>query len=584
MDFKYADEQNALMIAALLKAHGIRRVVTSPGSTNTCLNVCLQHDGSFEMYSCIDERSAAYIACGLAAETGEPVVICCTEATASRDYLPGLTEAYHRKLPILAITGMHGYAMIGHLEPQVIDRSVSPVDCFRLKVNLPVLKDEADIWESQLKINQAILELKRRGGGPVHINMPLPKTFYEFNVPELPKVRVLRRYTLSDPLPALPEGKKAIFVGSHIVWSEALTQAVDSFCAAHDAVVLCDHSSKYYGSYGAHMFLPSVQKYQWDVFDDLRLVIHMGEEAADQPTMIRLRTAGEVWRVSPDGELRDTFHKLSNVFEMNEVDFFTHYCPSQISARRHSYVDRCREICAMTRASIPPLPFSNLYAAQKIAPNLPENAFLHLGASNTIRAWSAFDLPQTVRADSNMGCRGIDGAVSASVGVSLAHPDCPCYCVVGDLTFFYDMGVLGNRHIGNNFRLLVVNNGGGNIFKLNGAMGHYIGDENANLYLAAAGHYGGQNSQVIRSYATALGFRYLSASSIQEFEAACPEFLSPEITQPMVFELITQDADEREAFRLVNTAIADKRGALANQAKKLLGDKGTHLVKTILGK
>lgn len=194
MDFKYADEQNALMIVALLKKHGIKRAVVSPGTTNICLNTCMQHDGSFEMFSCIDERSAAYMACGIAAETGDPVVISCTEATASRDYLPGLTEAYHRKLPILAITGTHGVNLVGHLSPQTIDRSVSPIDSFRLKVTLPILKDENDVWESQLKINQAILELKRHGGGPVHINMPMPKVFYTFTTQELPDVKVINRY------------------------------------------------------------------------------------------------------------------------------------------------------------------------------------------------------------------------------------------------------------------------------------------------------------------------------------------------------------------------------------------------------
>src|SRR5690606_15835566 len=100
----YTNEKNAQIIISLLKAHGIRRVIASPGTTNVALIGSMQHDPFFEIYSSVDERSAAYIACGLAAESNEPVVISCTGATASRNYLPGLTEAYYRKLPVLAIT------------------------------------------------------------------------------------------------------------------------------------------------------------------------------------------------------------------------------------------------------------------------------------------------------------------------------------------------------------------------------------------------------------------------------------------------------------------------------------------------
>ena len=102
----YTDERTAQVVLALLKEHGIRKVIASPGTTNMALVGSMQSDPYFEMYSSVDERSAAYMACGLAAESGEPVVISCTGATASRNYLPGLTEAYYRKLPVFAITSM----------------------------------------------------------------------------------------------------------------------------------------------------------------------------------------------------------------------------------------------------------------------------------------------------------------------------------------------------------------------------------------------------------------------------------------------------------------------------------------------
>lgn len=584
MDFKYADEKNALLIVALLKRHAIKKVIMSPGATNMCLNVSLQYDGSFELYSCIDERSAAYMACGLAAETGEPVVITCTEATASRDYLPGLTEAYHRKLPVLAITGMHGASLIGHLSPQTIDRTVSPADSLRLKVTLPEIKDENDVWESQIKINQAILELKRHGGGPVHMNMPVPKSFYTFTTRELPDVRVIHRYFAGDALPELPEGRIVVFVGSHKPWKEELENAVDCFCARYDAVVFCDHSSKYHGRYAVQPFVLASQQYDYDIFTDLKLIIHIGEEAADEPTMEKMTTAARTWRVSEDGEIRDTFRNLSNVFEMREIDFFHAYLGESDHAENDNYLQKCRHLYGQIIKSIPELPLSNIYVASEMSKCIPEGSSLHLAASNTIRSWSFFELPRTVHVDANMGCRGIDGAVSASVGMSLARPGSLCFCVLGDLTFFYDMSMLGNRHVKGNYRILVINNHGGNIFKQPGHMGHHIGNDNADLYIAAGNHYGGKSGTFICKYAEAAGFRYLAAKTKEEFLLSLKEFVSEDVLQPMIFEVTTADEDEVQAFEIMKHLAMNSKAQLKQQAKKILGDKGSGFVRGILNR
>ena len=100
MNTYYSNDKTTQILLSLLKAHGIRKVIVSPGTTNISLVGSMQYDSFFELYSSVDERSAAYIACGLAYESGEPVVLSCTEATASRNYLPGLTEAYYRQLPL----------------------------------------------------------------------------------------------------------------------------------------------------------------------------------------------------------------------------------------------------------------------------------------------------------------------------------------------------------------------------------------------------------------------------------------------------------------------------------------------------
>ena len=123
MEFHYTQERNVQILVSLLKAYGINKIIASPGSTDITFVASVQYDRFFKVYSCVDERSAAYMACGLADETGEPVVIVCTGATASRNYVPGLTEAYYRKLPVIAVTTSEPVERIGHLLPQLMDRT-----------------------------------------------------------------------------------------------------------------------------------------------------------------------------------------------------------------------------------------------------------------------------------------------------------------------------------------------------------------------------------------------------------------------------------------------------------------------------
>lgn len=165
------DERNAQILIQVLKAHGIKKVIASPGTTNACLVSSMQSDPFFEIYSAPEERSGAYMACGMAAESGEPVVLSCTGATASRNYMPALTEAFYRKLPILTVTSSRRNAYIGHNCDQVTDRTVLPNDVAKISVQMPIVLDDVSEWNCIINANKAVLELYHRGGGPAHINL-----------------------------------------------------------------------------------------------------------------------------------------------------------------------------------------------------------------------------------------------------------------------------------------------------------------------------------------------------------------------------------------------------------------------------
>ncbi|MGK6352533.1 thiamine pyrophosphate-binding protein [Parapedobacter sp. DT-150] len=576
MEKYYTDESNALIVVALLKEHGIRKVIASPGSTNVAIVANVQNDPYFEVYSSADERSAAYIACGLAAESGEPVVISCTGATSSRNYLPGMTEAYYRKLPVLAITSSQIFSKVGHHVAQVIDRSVVPRDAAKLSIALPVVKDEDDAWECEIKVNRAILELKRHGGGPVHIN--IPTTYVRtFNTRELPKVRVIDRITETGNFPQLPQGKIAVFVGSHSHWTKEHTEVLDKFCASNDAVVFCDHTSNYKGKYRLLYSLAASQKMVDSAITNSDVLIYIGEITGDYFSM-RVGKK-QVWRVSEDGELRDTFRKLRYVFEMPEQTFFKHYTKSG-NQTADSYLTACKNLLNTLYGKIPELPFSNIWFASKMAHRIPEGSRIHFGILNSLRSWNFFELPDSVLSASNVGGFGIDGNVSSLIGASFADRNKLYFGVIGDLAFFYDMNVIGNRHVGNNLRILVVNNGKGTEFRLGGVHPVFERDEYADEYISAAGHYGNKSSELVKHYAQDLGFEYLSAANKQEFEQVYERFITPEITKlPILFEVFTNSSEENQALESMLNIEENLKVKAKQVARKMLGNSAVNILK-----
>ena len=579
--FYYTNERNVQIVIALLKAHGIHRVIASPGTTNMTFVVSIENDPWFQIWSSVDERSAAYLACGMAAETGEPVVISCTGATASRNYMPGLTEAYYRKLPVLAITSTRGNHKLGHLIDQQIDRRNIPNDIAMESVTIPMVKDKEDERFCEIEANKAILALKLNGGGPAHINM-YTRYSHDFTVKEIPHVNAIYRHTVFDKeWPVIPQdGRIVVRVGSHANFSDEQTKAIDAFCATYDAVVCCDHTSGYRGKYEVHGQLVFGQHKWHSSLRNANLCIHIGEVSGDQFTV----NAKHTWRVSPDGELRDTFGNLRRVFMMPEIDFFNHYAKG--NANYTDYLDALNKEIEDVKNEIPNLPFSNIWMAQQMHEKLPKDCEIHFGIYHSLRSWNFFKLPIGIQAKCNVGGFGIDGGVSTMIGASLSNPNKLFIGVFGDLAFFYDMNVVGNRHVGNNVRILLINNGKGNEFRNYGHPCYFLGDE-ADYYVAAAGHYGNKSNLLVKNYAENLGYEYITASNKEEFNNAVEKFLCPENNdKPMLFEVFTETEDESNALETILNMVVDPKAILKDKVKKVIkevvGEKGINKIKNIV--
>ena len=575
MDISYSEERNVQILIALLKENGIKRVVASPGSTNVCFVGSIQSDPYFEIYSCVDERSAAYMACGIAEETSEPVLLSCTGATASRNYYPAMTEAFYRRLPVIAITSSQQPERIGHMITQVTDRRQLAADVVVASVEVPVVLSDDEKWNCEIQINKALLACKQRGGGPVHINL-ITNRSRSFGVKTLPKVNAIKHYDYGDTLPELPAGKKVVFIGSHRNFSETETRIIDDFCASQDAVVFYEMTSGYYGRYGVKYDLIAAQSASESDFKNVDLLIHIGEIAgADFQSFIKPK---QVWRVCRDGEIKDPFRKLTCIFEMTEETFFSHY--TKENADRHQLYDAYKNETArlFDKLQNTELPFSHFWIAEQLAGKLPANSEIHAGILNSFRSWNLFELPESVRGYCNVGGYGIDGCVSSMVGASFIHPERIYLGVFGDLAFFYDMNSIGNRHIRNNIRIILVNNGKGNEFHNRGQLWEkaFSSDE-IDRFGSAAGHFGNKSPELVKHYAQDLGFEYMCSTNKDEFNKVAPLFMQEELTEkPLFWEIFTNGDDDALAYQLVRSldesTVAKIKGKVVDGMRDAVGD------------
>ncbi len=539
----YTEERNVQMIVYLLKQYKIHNVIVCPGSGNITFVMTIQNDPFFKIWSVVDERSAVYMACGLAQETDEPVVVTVTNNVAIRNTVPGMTEAYYRNLPILLLSSAFNLNNIENYWPQMLDERAQFNDAQKMTVIIPEINNKEDEWGVGVNINRAFQHLIHGNGGPVHIHYQTQLNRNYING-ELPKTQVVEVISDNQAFPELPEGKIAIYVGNHKKWSESLTEEVDKFCEVHNAIVLCDNTSNYHGRYGINPAILWKQEKIDSEMKEFELLIHIGNPSGSYI----IPKAKKVWRVDCEGVIRDAFMKLQYVFEMKELCFFKKYNKvDNVQKKELALFEKWQKEKKKLYDKIPELPFSNAYIAQKSSLLVPSGSSVYFAILNTLRCWNLFELARNVDGYSNTGGFGIDGGLSTLIGMSFANPQKLYFGIFGDLGFFFDMNALGNKHLNNNIRIMVINNGIGAEFKTYKHFAEALGDE-INPYIAAEGHF--HSPKILKHYAEDLGMEYISASNKEEFLMYYREFFSEERkNKSMLFEVFTNSMDEKEALK-----------------------------------
>lgn len=556
--------ENITNLVKLLKLHEINQIVISPGGTNIPLVKLLQSDDFFVCYSVVDERSAAYFAIGIYLQLGRPVALLCTSAQATRNYIPGLTEAFYKRVPILAIT-MEKHPRFKYQEyMQAPDQTSLPNDSVKKSFELPFICDNNDMYHSIRLINEAIIELSLHGLGPVQLCVP----WLDFSIGDNPPdVRIIKRYANVDLKKVdISDKKILIVIGEHRPFSDKCVDAINNFCKRTNTVIYVNHLSNFQNEYCVHANLVLSSRNAADLCQlTPDILISIGGQTGDYPFYCHFSKANigsfEHWRVSEDNRVVDTYDRLTKIFGCTIDEFFNGVSGS---CKSNSYFERWNEL-TMRQDNLVKVPFSNVSIAQYLHDKIQGASIIQFSILNSLRVWNLFELDPSIECYCNVGAFGIDGGMSTAIGQSVVSSK-PTYLVVGDLAFFYDMNSLGIRHIKSNLRILLINNDGGIEFKLHGENRDIM-----NPFIAAGDHH--LNAE---GWAISCGFEYLSASNMNEFVKASAVFINGS-DKPILLEVFVSDTNESEAYLSIIEANRDKsnmdviKSGIKNSIKNIVG-------------
>lgn len=573
--------KNVLIVISLLKKHNIRQIVLSPGGTNLSFVRYVQKDDFFTCHSVVDERSAMYFAIGLYLATGQTIAACCTSAQATRNYLPGLTEAFYKHVPILAITFSKHPRFTYQDYMQAPDQTSLPNDSVKKSFALPYVSNYQDELFCERLTNDAILETVNFVCGPVQLNVPMLDNELAFDRSvTLPQVKVINRYDLENQWDITMCNRRILLViGEHMRFSTEEMKLIENFAELYNCCIYVNHLSNCKNSYTVfgNLLLTSLSQKEFDECLCPDILITIGGQTGDYPLYHKLADSKKLfehWRISEDGAIVDTYDKLTKVFQCSIVHFFNKVL-KDCGAYSHNYVSLWIDMCKKLKHNID-LPLSNVFLAQQLHYCIPENSYVNFAILNSLRSWSYFEMDKSITCYSNVGAFGIDGGLSTLIGQSVVV-DNLCFMVIGDLSFFYDMNSLGIREIKENVRILLINNNGGVEFKL---AGEKINNVELDEYVAAAGHF--KNA---KGWAETNNFKYMHAMSKDDFFACKESFLS-QSDRSILFEIFVSDQDDALAIQKLVSANKKKElmVVVRNNLVKMIGESNMQKLKTIIKK
>lgn len=465
----------AQSIIQICLAKGVTHIVISPGSRNAPLTIGFVNNPQFTCYSIADERSAAFFALGVAQQTNKMVALVCTSGSALLNYYPAFAEAFYSQIPIIVISADRPYNKIDIGDGQTIRQMNVFQNHSLFNANLT----EGESTENDTKINKAI-NIAFTKKGPTHINAPFEEPLYQ----------TVRKMTVDPTISAFSKVYKTISIDDIIaytnVWNSAkkklilvgvnepneLDEEIINALATDPSIIVMTEttSNLHHPSFLTNIdtIITPFKEKEFLAFQPDILITFGGMIVSKRiKSFLRGHKPQYHWHINP---LRayNTFGSMPHHFETYPNDFFNQILPFTKTVPS-DYFQKGQAIKKLRKSKhqkyLDKIPFSDLKAFEIILQSLPKNSMLQLSNSSAVRYGQLFDIDSSISVYSNRGTSGIDGSTSTAVGAALASIK-QTTLITGDIGFLYDSNALWNNYIPKNFKIILINNGGGGIFRI----------------------------------------------------------------------------------------------------------------------
>ncbi len=471
---EYPKKELAQLVIEYCVAYQIEHVIISPGSRNAPLTIGFVNHSKIKTYSIVDERCAAFFALGIAQQTRNPAVLVCTSGSALLNYYPAVAEAFYSDIPLVVISADRPKHLIDVGDGQTIRQENVFANHSEYNANLDTT---ISLPENTVFINEALQACYRRQG-PVHINVPFDEPLYE--IVDKRSILPVEINSVNDRLPQLDlapfskiwnsSSKKMILIGTCFP-NEKLQQQLKELLKDESVLVLTETTSNLDHSKFIHSIdnlvfpLSEIEKKEFQP----ELLLTLGGMVISKRIKKILRNYSPKyhWHIDPKNA-PDTYHCLSHHFQIDPTEFFTSF--SKITQRfKSNYQQKWLTVNAdreKRHASyLSKIDFSDLKVFDILVNTLPNTVLLQSGNSSVIRYLQLFKMNPNIHTFCNRGTSGIDGSTSTAVGASVVNKK-QTVLITGDISFFYDSNALWNNYIKSNFRIILINNAGGGIFRI----------------------------------------------------------------------------------------------------------------------
>ncbi len=560
--------QPIINLVNILAKKGVNNAIISPGSRNAPLTIALVRHPDIITKSISDERSAAFIALGMAQNLKAPVAICCTSGSAAYNYAPAVAEAFFQEIPLIILTADRPKEWIHQHDGQTIYQT--NIFGKNVKKSFEIGADYShpdSIWYIERTINEAVNLAKLHPQGPVHINIPLREPFYPseneeivfslnpriIEVPEI--VRTFNKATWHETLNKFQEFDRILIAGGQNEKDTGLANILNKLQDEFRVVCIGDTISNLgFNAISKHdIFLKPENE---NLSPELLITFGKSFISKGLKSFLKKNKVIEHWHLQLGEHLIDTFQSLTKIILMKPLNFFSKIYEDldfekfrmgeeeRDESFKNVWVSQERKATIYLERffgeSFHSENFNDFYVIKKLLDLIPQDSQLHLANSMSVRYANYFglDFKKNIEVFANRGTSGIDGCVSTAVGQALSTEKL-VFLLVGDVAFFYDRNGLWNRYLPNNLRIILLNNHGGGIFRI---------IEGPNKQAELEDYFETVQAMNAKNTTADAGLEYYFVNTNEDFEENINSFLSKN-GKSKLFEIETDSIKNAAMFK-----------------------------------